>query len=178
LVVRGVLAVIFGVLIIASPGMALQALILVLGIYFIVDGIFAIAGAIAHRAQYQHWWLTLIEGIIGIIAGIIAIVYPGLTAFTLLYVLAIWAILTGIFEIIAAARLRQAVQGEWLLVLAGVLSVVFGVLIILFPGTGILAILGILAGYAIIFGILLIVLGFRMRSMTTGVTGTHAPTPA
>ncbi len=175
LVVRGVLAVIFGVLIILTPSIALTAFILVLGIYFIVDGIFAVAGALAHREHYQHYWLTLVEGIVSIIAGIIAIVYPGLTAFTILYVIAVWAILTGIFELIAAFRLRETVHGEWLLAVSGILSVLFGLFVIFFPGTGVLAILGIIAGYAILFGILLIVLGFRLRSMAPGVSGTQMP---
>ena len=178
LVLRGILAVIFGILIIVSPGIALTSLILVLGAYFLVDGIFAVAGALAHRDHYHPWWLTLVEGIIGIIAGIAAFVYPGLTALTLLYVLAVWAILTGIFEVVAAVQLRKVVQGEWLLAVSGVLSVLFGILLIVFPGTGILALLTVLAAYAIIFGVLLIVLGFRMRGMTTGMGGTHAPTPA
>ncbi len=175
LVLRGILAVIFGILIIVSPGIALTSLILVLGAYFFVDGIFAVAGALAHREHYQHWWLTLIEGIISIVAGIIAFVNPSLTAFTLLYVIALWAVLTGIFEIIAAVRMREVVHDEWLLAISGILSVLFGLFVIFFPGTGVLAILGIIAGYAIVFGVLLIILGFRLRSMTTHVGGTQMP---
>ena len=179
LVLRGVLAVIFGILVIAWPGIALTSLVLLIGAYMFVDGIFAIAGSLTHREQYQHWWLTLIEGIIGVIAGIIAFVYPGLTAITLLLVIGFWAILTGIFEIIAAFRLREVVRDEWLLLISGVLSILFGLFVVFFPGAGALAILGIIAAYAIIFGILLIILGFRLRNWTPVSGGsTQAPTAA
>ena len=177
LVLRGVLAVLFGILVIVQPGIALASLVLLVGAYMFVDGIFAIAGSLTHREQYQHWWLTLIEGIIGVIAGIIAFVYPGLTALTILIVIGVWAVLTGIFEIIAAIRLREVVQDEWLLALSGVLSILFGLFVLFFPGTGALAILGIIAAYAIIFGVLMIILGFRLRSWNPASGGsTHAST--
>src|SRR5215510_11250914 len=119
LVLRGILAVLFGVLIIVWPSLALATLILMFAAYALVDGIFAVAGALSHREQYQHWWWTLLEGLLSILVGIFAFFYPGLTAITLLYVIAFWAILTGLFEVIAAFRLRQVIHNEWLLVLTG-----------------------------------------------------------
>jgi|SRR5579871_1298018 len=176
MVLRGVLAVLFGILVLIWPGLALASLIYLVGAYMFVDGIFAIAGSLTHREQYEHWWLALIEGIIGVIAGIIAFVYPGLTAITLLYVIAFWAILTGIFEIAAAIRLRQVIRDEWLLLISGVLSILFGLFALFFPGAGALTILGIIAGYAIVFGVVLIILGFRLRNWTPVSGETHAPT--
>ncbi len=178
LVLRGILAVIFGILVIAWPGIALTSLVLVVGAYFFVDGVFAVAGSLTHREHYQHWWLTLIEGIIGIIAGIVTFVYPGLTAFTLLYVIGFWAILTGIFEIAAAIRLREVIHYEWILMLTGILSLLFGLFVLFFPGAGALAILGIIAGYAILFGLMMIILGIRLRTWTPISGGTQAPTAA
>ena len=179
LVLRGVVAVIFGIVVIIWPGIALASLVLLVGAYMFVDGIFAIAGSLTHREQYKHWWLTLIEGIIGVIAGIVAFVYPGLTALTLLIVIGVWAILTGIFEIIAATRLREVVHDEWLLLISGILSILFGLFVVFFPGAGALAILGIIAAYAIIFGVLMIILGFRLRTWSPVSGGsTHAPTAA
>lgn len=176
LVLRGILAVLFGILVIVWPGLALTSLIYLVGAYMFVDGIFAIAGSLTQREHYQPWWLTLIEGIIGVIAGIIAFVYPGLTAFTLLYIIGFWAILTGVFEIAAAIRLRQVVRDEWLLLLSGVLSILFGLFVFFFPGAGALAILSIIAAYAIIFGVMLVILGFRLRTWTPVSGETHAPT--
>src|SRR5258708_37177945 len=164
LVLRGILAVIFGILVIALPGLALTSLVLLIGAYMFVDGILAIAGSLTHREQYQHWWLTLIEGIIGVIAGIIAFIYPGLTALTILIVIGVWAIFTAIFDIIAPIPLREVIHDEWLLLISGILSILFGLFVLFFPGTGALAILGIIAAYAIIFGVLLIILGFRLRN--------------
>ncbi len=178
LVLRGILAVIFGILVLVWPGIALASLVLVIGVYFFVDGLFAVAGSLTHREHYQHWWLTLIEGIIGIIAGIVAFVYPGLTAFTLLYIIGFWAILTGVFEVLAAFRLREVIHKEWILALVGIVSLLFGLFILFFPGEGALAILGIIAGYAILSGVLMILLGIRLRTWTPTSGGNQAPTAA
>jgi uncharacterized membrane protein HdeD (DUF308 family) len=177
MVLRGVLAIIFGIMVIAWPGIALQTLVLLFGAYMLVDGVFAIAGALTHRSQYKHWWLALLEGLVGVVVGILTFIYPGITALTLLYLIAIWAIITGVFELMAAIRLREEIDNEWFLALTGIASLLFGALILLRPGTGVLAVLSLIAGYAIVFGVLMIILGLRLRTWTpTSRRGTTATT--
>ena len=161
LALRGLLAVIFGLLTFFVPGITLFALVLLFGFYAILDGVFDIISAI--RAPGAHWPL-LVEGIIGVIAGILAILWPGITAMVLLYLIAFWAIVTGVFEIMAGIRLRQVIAGELMLILMGALSVLFGIFIIVFPSAGALAIVIWIGAYALLFGIMLIVLAFRLRS--------------
>jgi uncharacterized membrane protein HdeD (DUF308 family) len=163
LVLRGVLAILFGVMAFVWPGLTLGALVLLFGAYAFVDGAFAIAAALAGRTGGIPWWALLVEGLIGIGAGIATAVWPGITALTLLYVIAAWALATGVFEIVAAIRLRREIVGEWVLVLSGVLSILLGVGLALFPGTGALALVWYVGAYAIVFGVLLIALGLRLR---------------
>ncbi len=164
-VVRGLLAIIFGILAFIMPGPTLLGLVLLFGIYAIADGIFNIMGAFTVEREQTRWWVLLIEGIASIAAGVIAFVLPGLTALALLYLIAAWAIVTGVLEIAAAIRLRRHIKGEWLLALAGMMSVVFGALIALRPGVGALAIVWWIGAYAIAFGALLIALGLRIRQV-------------
>jgi len=171
LIVRGILAILFGILVLLQPGIALTSLILLWGAYAIIDGVMGVFVAIRHRSDYPQWWVTLLEGIVGILAGVAAIIWPGLTALVMLFLIAGWAIMTGILEIIAAIQLRKEIEGEFWLGLGGLLSVIFGVLLILFPGAGILTLLGLVGIYSIVFGAFLIMLGFGVRSMTTQ-TGT------
>ncbi len=163
LVLRGLAAVIFGILAILWPGLTITVLVLFFGAYALVDGIFAVIAAITHRAGHDRWWVMLLEGLVGIAAGILTFFYPAVTALVLLYFIAAWAILTGILEIMAALRLRREIEGEWLLVFSGILSVLFGVVAVIFPGAGALAVIWLIAVYAIVFGLLLIALGLRVR---------------
>ena len=127
----------FGLLTFFVPGITLVTLVLLFGAYAFVDGIFNV---IAFFRVFSHHWALLIEGLIGIIAGIVTFAWPAITAIALLYIIAFWAIFTGIFEIIAGIRLRKAITNEWLLLLIGVLSLVFGMLILFAPSVGALAI--------------------------------------
>jgi uncharacterized membrane protein HdeD (DUF308 family) len=161
LALRGLFAVIFGLLTFFVPGITLISLVLLFGFYAILDGVFDIVSAI--RASRHHWALV-VEGIVGIIVGVLTIVWPGITAMALLYLIAVWAILTGVLEIIAGIRLREIITNEWLLILMGVISVLFGILIIAFPRAGALAIVLWIGAYAFVFGVILIVLAFRLRS--------------
>ena len=167
-VLRVVAAVIFVILAFIWPGMTINVLIILFAAYALVDGVSTIITAISHRQTNDRWWVMLIQGLIGIAAGVVAFLNPGMTALVLLYFIAVWAIITGVTEIIAAIRLRKEIEGEWLLALGGALSVLFGLLLIIFPGSGVLAVIWLIAGYSIIFGILLIVLGFRLRGMKSG----------
>jgi uncharacterized membrane protein HdeD (DUF308 family) len=165
LALRGVAAIIFGIAVILAPGIALQVLITFWAVYTIIDGVFTIGTAFQNRQGNPRWWVNLLEGLISILAGVAAIIFPGITSLVFLYIIAFWAIFTGVMEIIAAVQLRKEIEGEFWLGLAGVLSIIFGIALILFPGTGILTLLWLLAGYAIVFGVVLIVLAFRVRGM-------------
>jgi len=156
-----VIAVLFGLLTFFIPGVTLISLVLLFGFYAILDGIFDIVSAM--KAPGHHWPL-LVEGIVGIVAGIVTFMWPGITAMFLLYLIAFWAILTGVLEIVAGIRLREVIANEMLLILMGVISTLFGILIIIFPGAGALAIIIWIGAYAVVFGIILIVLAFRLRS--------------
>jgi uncharacterized membrane protein HdeD (DUF308 family) len=170
---RGVVALIFGVLTIFRPGVTLAALILLFGAYAIVNGIFTVVVAIAHHRGEPHWVSLLVSGVLSVALGIVAFVMPRLTALSLLYIIAAWAIVTGVSEVATAIRLRRMITGEWLLVIAGVLSVLFGVFLVLFPGAGALAVTLWIGTYAVMLGILLIALAFRLRSWgrARGVVG-------
>jgi len=160
LALRGLVAVLFGLLTFILPGITLVTLVLLFGAYALADGIFNV---IAFFRVASHQWALLVEGVIGIIAGILTFALPAITAIVLLYLIAFWAIFTGIFEIIAGIRLRKAITNEWLLLVMGALSVLFGVLILFAPGAGALAIVLWIGAYALVFGVFLLALAFRLR---------------
>lgn len=160
---RGAAAVIFGILAFAWPGVTLAVLVLFWGAYALVDGILALVSAF--RTGHDHRWALLIEGIVGIGAGVITFAYPGLTALVLVYIIAFWALITGLLEIVAAFRLRKVIDNEWWLGLSGALSLVFGVVLVAAPGAGALALVWVIGAYAMLFGIVLLALAFRLRSM-------------
>ena len=172
-VVRGVIAILFGVIAFMKPGISLTALVLVWGAYAIVDGVFAIITAMRRREAGNTWGVLLFEGLVGIAAGVLTFFWPGITAIVLLYVIAFWGLATGILEIVTAIKLRKVISGEWLLLLAGVASILFGVLLFAYPSTGALAVVYWIGAYALFFGVLLVALGLRLRSW-----GTHAPPQA
>jgi len=164
LAIRGGIAILFGLAALLRPGIALEALILLFGAYALVDGVFAIVGVFGGTRGGTPRWLLLIEGIAGILAGLIAFVLPGLTALLLLYLVAAWAIFTGIFEIATALRLRREIRGEWALILGGALSVLFGViLVVVSPFAGLLSLIWLIGIYALAFGILLLITAFQVR---------------
>jgi uncharacterized membrane protein HdeD (DUF308 family) len=174
LALRGAIAILFGLAALLRPGIALEALILLFGAYALVDGVFAIVGIFGGTRGGTPRWLLLIEGVAGILAGLIAFVLPQLTALLLLYLIAAWAIITGIFEIATAIRLRNEIRGEWAVIAGGVLSVIFGViLIVVSPFAAILSLIWLIGIYAVAFGIMLLFAGFRVRSEQSG--GTDRP---
>jgi uncharacterized membrane protein HdeD (DUF308 family) len=164
LVLEGIAAVAFGLLALSRPGITLGALIVLFAAYAFADGIFAIAAAINRTDLSGHWGAKLLRGILSIIAGIVAMTYPGMTALALLFLIAGWAVVTGIVEISAAIRLRKVISGEWLLITGGVLSILFGLALAGYPGAGILTVVWLIGAYAIIFGALQIGLGFQLRA--------------
>jgi uncharacterized membrane protein HdeD (DUF308 family) len=170
---RGVMAIIFGILAILFPGEALTALVWIFGIYALIDGIVTLYQAMTQPSD-NRWW-QLFEGIAAIIAGIVAFVWTGLTALTIVFLIGIWAIVTGVMQIMAAWRLRQEIDNEIWLGLAGVLSVIMGALFILNPFAGALATTWLIGIYSIAFGVLFIMLAFRLRGMDNPPTSTPSP---
>jgi uncharacterized membrane protein HdeD (DUF308 family) len=164
LALRGILAVLFGLIALLFPGIALLAFIYVFGVYALIDGIIAVVVSLRERDSLSRWGWLLFEGILSIIAGLVAFALPGLTALVLLYLVAAWAIATGVLEIVAALVIRMFEAREWLLMLAGILSVGFGILLIKYPGAGLLSLLWLVGIYAIVFGILFIIRAFQLRS--------------
>jgi len=161
---RGVAGVIFGLATFFAPGISLAMLVVVFGAYALADGILAIITALRRRGTHDRWWLLLLAGLMGVAAGTATLVWPEITALTLLYLIAAWALVTGGFEIAAAIRLRRVITGEWLLAWSGISSVALGVLLIFFPRPGALAVVLWIGAYALVYGALLIALGFRLRS--------------
>ena len=161
---RGLAGIIFGLITLFAPDISLTALVLVFGAYALADGVLAMISAIRWRGETDRWWVILLEGLAGVAAGVITLFWPGITALTLLYMIAAWALLTGALEIAAAIRLRKVIAGEWLLVLSGIASIVFAALLALFPAAGALALVLWIGAYAVVFGALLIVFAFRLRS--------------
>lgn len=160
---RGLAALLFGVLAFLSPLVTATVLVFIFGAYALVDGIFAVYASVSYRAGHDRWWVLLLEGLTGIVVGVLAFVYPDLTILVLVYFVAAWAIITGIMEIVAAIRLRRELEGEWLMIFSGILSVLLGILVLVFPIFGTVAVIWLIAFYAIIFGLLMVTLGLRVR---------------
>ncbi len=161
--VRGIAAVLFGILAFVWPHITLFVLVLLFGVYALVDGILSLVRAFGAGQRGQSWVWPLVGGIVGIAAGIAAFVWPGLTALVLLYIIAAWAVVSGITEIIAGVALRHEISHEWLLILGGVISLLFGLLVFARPGAGALAIVWLIGFYAIVLGVVHIALAFRLR---------------
>jgi uncharacterized membrane protein HdeD (DUF308 family) len=171
LTLRGVLAIIFALIAFAAPLSAVTALVIIFGAYALVGGIFALIAAARLSHASENWQPLIIEGVIGIIFGIIVFANPVGVGVFLVYIVAAWAILTGILEIAAAIRLRKALANEFWLITAGVLSLLFGVLLLVFPLGGFVTLAYILGAYAFLFGLLLVALSLRLR----GLSGRIAP---
>ena len=165
-VLRGVAAIIFGILAFAWPGITLLTLVLFWGAFALVDGVLAIIAAVKGGNPMPRWWLAIV-GLAGIIAGALTFLMPGLTALVLVTFIAVWAIVLGVMEIIGAIKLRKEVQGEWLLILNGAISVLFGIVLLWRPTTGLIALVWIIGAYAIILGVIYVMFGLKLRK--------HAP---
>lgn len=165
-VLRGVVAVLFGIAAFIWPGLTLATLVLLFGAYTLVDGVAAIGSGIAGSSMSSSSrWSLVLGGIAGVIVGLVTFFYPSITAVGLLYLIGAWAIVIGVFEVLGAIELRQVINDEWLLIFSGILSVVFGVLVFVYPQASALSILWLIAAYAVILGIATIALGFRVKSL-------------
>jgi uncharacterized membrane protein HdeD (DUF308 family) len=172
LALRGAAGFIFGVMALALPGLTLTFLVALYAAYAIVGGAVTISGAIRHRRDTPGWWVPLLLGLCSVAAGVIAIFLPAITALVLVLVMGVNAIATGVFDLITAVRLRVHIRGTWPLYLSGILSLVFGVLVLAWPGAGALALVWIIGAYAIFTGALLLALGLSARGwLRDGLTG-------
>jgi uncharacterized membrane protein HdeD (DUF308 family) len=163
-ILRGLLAIIFGIVAFLAPGIALRTLVILFAVWMLIDG----AGALVNTMQARgkgSWWLGLLEGIAGIVAGVVALFWPDITALVLLLLIGSWAIVTGVLEVWAAIRLRAMIQGELFLALSGILSVLFGLYVIVFPGLGVYSVLWLIGFFGILYGLTLISLGWRLRGI-------------
>ena len=171
LLLRGIAAIAFAILTWLQPGISLTALVFLFGWYAIVDGALGASMAIAGRKTHEHWVVMFLGGLLGIAVGVVTFLAPGITALALLFYIAIWAVATGALEIVVAIRLRKEIPNEWLLVLGGLASVTFGVLLMARPQAGALAVLSLIAAFAFIFGLIHVVLAFRARSFVSRLAG-------
>lgn len=168
LILRGVIAILFGLIAFLAPALTLDSLVLVFGAYALVDGIFAVIAAVRAMTSHERWGLLLLEGIVGIAAGLAAWALPVLAIVVWITLMAIWAIVTGALMLASAFRLGAG-HGNWLMGLGGVISIVWGVLLWMWPIAGAVVLTLWLGAYALIFGIAMIALGLRLRSRHAGV---------
>lgn len=169
---RGIAGILFGLLAFLWPGITLITLVIFYGAYALVDGVLALLAVFkSGERPAPIWWLILV-GVTGIIAGLLTFVWPGITALVLVLFIGAWAVVHGIFEIIGAIQLRKEIENEWLLILAGVISVIFGLMVLAAPGAGALALIWVIAAYAVVFGIILVAFSFKLRNHR------HPPKPS
>lgn len=163
---RGLIAILFGVSAFAWPGLTLAVLVTLFGAFALVSGIFAVVAGVRMGS-----WMFGLNGVVGIIAGLLTFFWPGVTATALVIIIGIWAIMAGIAEIMGAYQLRKVIENEWLLGISGALSVIFGLFLIIQPAVGALSLVWIIASYALLFGAMLLVLGFRLRTFNERLGG-------
>jgi len=169
LALRGLLAMLFGAAAFLLPGLTLAVLITLFGAYALIDGVLAIVAGVKAAEHHERFGSLLWRGLLGIAAGVIALVLPGVTALVLPLIIGVWAMVTGVLEVVAAVHLHRA-HGEWLLIVNGALSVVLGLALIVAPGLGLLTLVWVVGGYAIFFGLIMLRLAFRLRARNIGGT--------
>lgn len=171
---RGLLGIAVGFIAFVLPGVTLLALTFLFAAYALIDGILSFGMAFHAARLHSHWWALMLEGVAGVVIAGITLAWPAVTLVVLLYLIAAWAVVTGIFEVAAAIRLRRMVEHGWLLGLAGALSIVFGLLLFAAPGPGAIVIAWWIGAYAMIFGILMLALSFRLRGWSKSGGTLHA----
>ena len=165
--IRGIAAIVFGVIAFVYPGLTIATLVLFFGAWVLIDGIFRIVGAIGHRASDPDWGWQLVIGLLGIVVGLLTFHAPQITALALVIYIAAWALMIGASEIAIAVKMRREIKGEWFLILMGLASIAFAVLLLWNPIAGAAAVIWLIAWYAVVIGILAIFFGFRLRSLRT-----------
>jgi uncharacterized membrane protein HdeD (DUF308 family) len=164
LLIRGIVGVVIGIVAFLLPGVTIAALVVIFGLYAVIDGVTNLMWGLTRRAAQDRAWVHALQGVVGIAVGVLTFIWPGVTALALIMFIGAWAIVTGAIELAAAIKLRKEISGEWLLALSGLLSIAFGLLVLTFPFAGAVGISWVLGSYAIIGGVVLIALGVRLRS--------------
>lgn len=164
LLLRGIASIVFGVLAFAWPGLTLVTLVLFYGAFALVDGVIALVAAFSGGAKPAPTWWLVVVGLLGIAAGIATFLMPGITALLLIIFMGAWALVHGIFEIVGAIQLRKEIDNEWMLILSGIVSVLFGLIVLIAPGAGALGLIWAIAAYSIVFGITFIALALRLKN--------------
>jgi len=162
--VRGIVAIVFAILLLTATGFTLQVLIILLGLYLVLDGLFAIIASLMTSPEHKNTWLLTVEGIVSILAGIFVLALPGTTLVILVYLVAIWAVVTGIFEIIAAFISSWAIPGKSFVGIAGLISILLGLIILLYPLISLIAMIWLVAIYDLVIAITLIILGIKLKA--------------
>ena len=161
--VRGLVAIVFGLVALAWPGATLVTLVLFYGVFALIDGVFAVIAAIRGKGDTgSRWWLAFV-GLLGIVAGLVTYFSPGLTALALLVIIGIWALMYGVVEIVGAIRLRKEIDNEWMLIIHGALAALFGIIVLVRPGAGALALIWLIGAFAILSGVLLLAFAFTLK---------------
>jgi uncharacterized membrane protein HdeD (DUF308 family) len=173
--VRGVIAILFGLVAWIWPSLTVTVLAVLFGAWLLADGVLAIVSSFVNRDRLDSVWPFVISGVVNIIAGIVVLLWPGLSAMALMYFIAAWAIVTGVFAIVSAIQLRKRIENEWAIGFTGLLSIIFGVMTMIFPGTGAIALVWVIGIYAIIFGVGLIAAGFRLRNWRDDLRDAEGP---
>jgi uncharacterized membrane protein HdeD (DUF308 family) len=163
LIIRGIIGIIAGIVAFAWPGLTIALLVGIFAAYAFIDGVTNVVLGSSRSSRYGRSWALVVQGIAGIAFGVMTVMWPGVTALVLIWFIAAWAVVTGIFEVAGAIRLRRVISGDWLLVLSGVMSLLFGILVFAFPAAGAVGIAWILGTYAAATGIILVILGVRLR---------------
>ncbi|HEX5634586.1 MAG TPA: HdeD family acid-resistance protein [Gemmatimonadales bacterium] len=164
---RGIAALLFGALALVAPAATISALVMTFAVFAVASGVLAIVGAVQLRGASAHWWVWLFQGLAGVVVGMLTFRNPGITALVLLFFIAAHAILTGLFEVVTAVRVRKEIEGEGWIIAAGVASILFGVLLVARPGAGALALITVIGAYAAVVGVLLLLGAFRLRRFAT-----------
>jgi uncharacterized membrane protein HdeD (DUF308 family) len=174
IMIRGVLAVAFGIILFAWPGVSLASLMLIFGIFALADGFGNVVNAIGGRREHENWWVLLVAGLAGMALGVLTLANPGGTALVILFYIAIWVIATGLLQIVTAIRLRKEIEGEFWMMLGGLVSVAVGIALVARPVEGVLAIIWLIAAYAIVFGALQIMLALKARGFAKRIKSATA----
>ena len=177
-ILRGIAAIVFGALAFASPALGIGLFVGLFAAWAIIDGVSGVLAGIRTRHQDRSWWLEILEGVAGIAAGLVAIIFPRFAAEVLVYLIAAWAVVTGVLQIVMAVRLRRVIDDEAWLALAGAASILFGILLVLFPGGGALSLAWLIGAAAIAFGVFLVLLGWRLRRVDERARRDSAPSAA
>ena len=165
LALRGISAILFGLLAMIWPGLTIEVLILFFGSYAIVDGLFSSAASVIHRKHDSTWWFYLLAGLAGVAAGILTLILPGLTALALVYFIAARAVVVGLIEIYYGIALRRETRTEWYYIVNGLFSIIFGGILFILPGVGALSLIIVIGAFALVIGFLLLVQAFRLRKL-------------